>query len=136
MSVIASFPSGSNEIGYTIFNGHKTKALLEFTNSEAEPIIVSSVKGTLSSLESSPTEKPPFNGSPRNLTAARFNLAIQSGEKQSLAYTFTTDLHPQDLRMNIIATISNQNGTSYYVQAFNETVTIVDPEASIFDPQM
>ncbi|POS86898.1 hypothetical protein EPUL_001668 [Erysiphe pulchra] len=136
VSVITSFPSSSDELGLTIFNGQKTKALLEFTNSEAEPIIVSSVKGTLSSLESSPTEKIPINGNLLNLTAARFNIAIQSGEKQSLAYTFTTDLHPRNLRMNIFATISNQNGSSYQIQAFNKTVTIADPVASIFDPQI
>ncbi|RKF53641.1 putative signal sequence receptor alpha chain [Erysiphe neolycopersici] len=136
VSVIASFPSASDELGLTIFNGHKTKALIEFTNSEAGPIIVSSVKGTLSNVESSPTEKFPLKTNPRNLTASRFNVAIQPGEKQSLTYTFTTDLEPQDLRMNIIATISHQNGSIYHIQAFNKNVTIVDPVASIFDPQI
>ncbi|KAI6247367.1 hypothetical protein HI914_04437 [Erysiphe necator] len=132
VSVIASFPSSTDEFGLKIFNGHKTKAVLQFTNSEAEPIIVSSVKGILSSLKSSPTDLLPTV----NLTSARFNVAIKSSEKQSLSYTFTTDLHPQNLRLDIIATISNQNGSSYHIQAFNQTVTIVDPPASIFDPQI
>lgn len=75
-------------------------------------------------------------GNIRNLTSTRYNIAVPAGGKQSVAYTFTTSLHPQDLRMNIVASLADQEDIKYQVQVFNQTVAIVDPVASIFDPQM
>lgn len=44
-------------------------------------------------------------------------------------------MHPQDLRLNLAAVVSSHN-TFYTLQAFNGTVSIVEPDASIFDPQL
>lgn len=71
----------------------------------------------------------------RNLTTAQYAVEIPPGEKQSLPYRFQTNLHPQDLRLNLAAVIMSQS-TFYTLQAFNGTVSVVDPDASIFDPQM
>ena len=46
------------------------------------------------------------------------------------------ELQPQDLKLNLAAVITDQKGTAYTLQAFNETVSIVEPDTSIFDPQM
>ena len=72
----------------------------------------------------------------RNITATRYDVELPAGEKASLPFTFTTDLHPADLRLNLVAVITSQAGAVYQVQAFNETVSVVDAATSIFDPQM
>lgn len=71
----------------------------------------------------------------RNLTTVQYAVEIAPGEKQSLPYRFQTNMHPQDLRLNLAAVISSAN-TFYTLQAFNGTVSVVEPDASIFDPQL
>jgi len=44
-------------------------------------------------------------------------------------------LNPQDLRLNLVAVVE-QAGALYQIQAFNETVSVVEAATSIFDPQM
>ena len=45
-------------------------------------------------------------------------------------------MHPQDLRLHLVAILSNELGAIYTVNAFNETVSVVEPDASFFDPQL
>jgi len=97
---------------------------------------VSVIGGALSSLQQLPEGAHPGMAIVRNLTATRYDTVIPAGVKQSLAYTFTTDLHPQDLRLNLVAMVSTKAGLAYQVPAFNETVSVVEPATSIFDPQM
>lgn len=110
--------------------------MLDFKNNEAEAVQVSLIGGALSSLQQLPDGAPPTAAIIRNLTATRYDVEIPAGEKQSLPFAFTTDLHPQDLRLNLIAVVTSQAGNVYQVQAFNETVSVVEPATSIFDPQM
>jgi hypothetical protein len=72
----------------------------------------------------------------RNLTTSRYNVEIPAGQKTTLNYKFATELHPQELRLNIATILSDVNGAYYTIPAFNETVSIVEPDTSIFDPQM
>ena len=125
------FPS-SEIFGIKLVNGHATQALLSFSNEEPEPVGVSFIGGNLWTM-------PPVGQRPqaiRNLTTTRYNVEIPAGESESLSYSFTTDLHPQDMKLNLAAVITNSEGTPYTVQAFNETVSVVEADSSIFDPQM
>lgn len=72
----------------------------------------------------------------RNLTAVRYGVEVAAGAKESVPYNFATEMHPQDLRLNIAAVISDHQNTFYTVQAYNSTVSIVEQDTSIFDPQM
>jgi hypothetical protein len=135
VSVSASFPS-SEVFGVKLINGHATKAVLDFINNEAEAVTVAVIGGALSTLQQLPEGTHPSAAIVRNITATRYDVLIPAGEKQSLPFTFTTDLHPQDLRLNIIAVLGSTAGQVYQVQAYNETVTVVEPATSIFDPQM
>lgn len=71
----------------------------------------------------------------RNLTTTQYGVEIAPGEKQSLPYRFQTNMHPQDLRLNLAAVVMAQS-TFYTLQAFNGTVSVVEPDASMFDPQL
>ncbi|RKF77550.1 Increased recombination centers protein 22-2 [Golovinomyces cichoracearum] len=135
VSISASFPSSSDDLGVRILNGHKTCALLEFINSEAEPIIVSSVKGALFGLDAPQADAKPSASLIHNLTSANYNIEIQAGEKRAILFTFTTNFQPQDFRLNIAANISHREG-SHQVQAFDEIVKVLDSATSIFDPQI
>ncbi len=131
VAVSASFPD-AEIFGIKLVNGKPTKALLSFSNEEPEPVTVKFIGGALWT--------PPFDpqGSRvvRNLTATRYHIKIPAGEKQSLPYNFATELHPQDLRLELAAIMSSNDGKDFALQAFNETVSIVEPDTSIFDPQV
>lgn len=128
LSVTASFPQ-SEIFGVKLVNGHATQAVLSFQNSEPESISVVFVGGSLTSLE-----EPPVNL--RNLTVQRYNLEIPGGESQTVTYSFATELHPQDLRLSLVAMVTDSKQAFYTIQAYNGTVAVVEAPTSIFDPQM
>ena len=133
VKVTTSFPQ-SEVFGVKLINGHPTQALLSFHNEETTPVTVAFIGGSLLGPD------PKTNGETslivRNVTSTRYNVAIPAGEKESVSYSFATELHPQDLRLNLVAIITNSAGAIYTLQAYNETVSIVEPDASLFDPQM
>jgi hypothetical protein len=135
ISVSASFPA-SEVFGVKLVNGHATQALLDFTNDEADPVQVAIIGGALSTTQPLAPGTHPSAAIVRNLTGTRYDVEIPAGEKQTLPFTFTTDLHPQDLRLNLIAVVTSKAGEVYQVQAFNDTVSVVEAATSIFDPQM
>ena len=63
-------------------------------------------------------------------------MEIPAGQSESISYNFATELQPQDLKLNLAAVVTDSEGTPYTLPAFNETVSIVEPDTSIFDPQM
>ncbi len=131
VTVSASF-SDAEIFGIKLVNGKATKALVSFSNEEPEAVTVKFIGGALWT----PPFDPQGNKIVRNLTATRYHVEIPAGEKQSLPYNFATELHPQDLRLELAAIMSNRDGKDFALQAFNETVSIVEPDTSIFDPQM
>ena len=131
VSVSASFPD-AEIFGVKLVNGKPTQALFSFSNEEPEPLTVKFIGGALWT----PPFDPQGNRIVRNLTATRYNVEIPAGEKQSLPYSFATELHPQDLRLELAAIVSSSDGKDFALQAFNETVSIVEPDTSILNPRM
>ncbi|KAL2426243.1 hypothetical protein ABEF95_002461 [Exophiala dermatitidis] len=127
VTVEASFPD-AEIFGIKLVNGKPSEAVLSFLNEEPEPVTVQFIGGSLWTLESNPRIV-------RNLTTAQYAVEIPAGEKQSLPYRFQTNMHPQDLRLNLAAVVNAQS-TFYTLQAYNGTVSVVEPDASIFDPQI
>lgn len=131
MKVSTSFPS-SEIFGIKLINGHPTQALLSIINDDPEPVTVVFIGGSLWATDSGPKGSQVL----RNLTTTRYNIEIPAGIKESISYSFTTELLPQDLKLILAAVITDSEGTAYTLQAFNETVSVVEPDTSIFDPQM
>ncbi|CRG83727.1 hypothetical protein PISL3812_01082 [Talaromyces islandicus] len=128
VSVQASFPA-SEIFGIKLVNGQESQALLTFSNEEEVPVTVNFVGGSLMSLDE-PSKAV------RNLSTTTYGVEIAAGEKETLPYKITTEMHPQDLRLNLISVL-NKNVTQFFtIQAFNGTVSVVEPETSIFDPQI
>jgi hypothetical protein len=121
--------------GVKLINGRPTQSVLSIANNEPQPVKVSLVGGSLWA--------PPAAGAAggewrliQNLTATRYNLEVPAGAKESLSYAFTTDLQPADLRLNLGVMVADSKGKFYTLQAYNETVSVVEPETSLLDPQM
>ena len=129
--VSTSFPA-SEIFGIKLVNGHPTQALLSFTNDEPGPVTVNFIGGSLWTLD----VLGELSQNIRNLTTTRYNVQIPAVRNESLSYTFATEMHPQDLRLNLATVVSNSEGAFFTVQAFNGTVSVVEPDTSIFDPQM
>lgn len=128
VSAEASFPA-SEIFGVKLVNGKPTQALVTVTNGESSPITVNFIGGSLWDLNDEQSRIV------RNLTTTQYSVEIPAGQKQGLSYTFSTEMHPQDLRLQLSSIITT-GGNLYNVHAYNGTVSVVEPETSIFDPQM
>ena len=128
VSAQASFPA-SEIFGVKIVNGEPTQALVTFTNEESSAITVEFIGGSLWDLNDERSQVV------RNLTTTGYSVEIPAGQKEILSYSFSTEMHPQDLRLQISSIVSTA-GNLYNVHAYNGTVSVVEPETSIFDPQM
>jgi hypothetical protein len=117
-------------------NGKPTKAWVDITNNEEESVQVAFIGGSLLIQQQLDSELPPWAAVVRNLTSTRYDVEIPAGEKTSLTYNFVTDMHPQDLKLNLVAVIATHKGTIYQVKAYNGTVSVVEAATSVFDPQM
>ncbi|KAL9594066.1 MAG: hypothetical protein Q9219_007231 [cf. Caloplaca sp. 3 TL-2023] len=134
IKVSTSFPS-SEIFGVKLINNHPTLAVLSISNDEPAPVSVVFIGGSLWTLPDLPTS-PPTPQIVRNLTTTRYDVSIPAGEKQSVEYKFTTELQPQELKLNLALVVTDEEGTPYTLSAFNETVAVVEPDTSIFDPQI
>lgn len=116
-------------------NGRPTQALLDFTNNEAQPVELALIGGALVNPQPLPESVHPSAAIVRNLTSTKYGVEIPAGGSQSMPYFFTTDMQPQDLRLQLVAVLM-ANKEVYQIQAYNETVSVVEPAMSFFDPQM
>ncbi|KAJ5106692.1 hypothetical protein N7456_003367 [Penicillium angulare] len=128
VSAEASFPA-SEIFGIKLVNGHPTQAVIAITNDEPNPVTVNFIGGGLWTQEEE-------SKAVRNLTATRYGVEIPANSKESVSYSFATEMHPQDLRLQIAAIMADSEGKFFSVQAFDGSVSVVEPETSIFDPQI
>lgn len=136
VKISTSFPS-SEIFGIKLINGQATQAVLSVSNEEPDPVTVVFIGG---SLWTSPDFPSSQDGARivRNLTTTRYGVEIPAGQSESIRYKFATELQPQELKLNlaVVLTTAKNKGAPVTIQAFNETVAIVEPDTSIFDPQM
>ena len=130
VKVTATFPD-AEIFGIKIVNGKPANVELSFTNEETEPVAVQFVGGSLWT----PDFDPSGSRIVRNLTTKQYGIQIPAGESETLPYNILTNMHPAEFRLNLAAVLSK--GTNFFTQqAFNGTVQVVEPDSSIFDPQM
>jgi hypothetical protein len=129
VKVSVSFPQ-AEIFGVKLINGHATQARLSISNNEPESIGLSLIAGSLSHEAA---------GEPqivRNLTAQKYSIEIPAGQEETVPYTFTTDLHPRELRLQLVTVLRDGKNNFYTVPVYNETVTVVEKPTSLFDPQI
>jgi translocon-associated protein (TRAP) alpha subunit len=128
LTVQASFPA-SEIFGIKLVNGLPTQALLSFNNEEPSPVTVAFIGGSLWTTDEESRVV-------RNLTVTKYSVEISAGQKETIPYSFTTEMQPQDLRLKLVSIVSDKEGRYFTLDAFDGTVSVVEPETSIFDPQM
>lgn len=133
--VIATFPEADDIFGVKLVNGRPTKAVIDVTNNEAEPILVAFMGGQLLNPRDLAAEDP-VSTVVRNLTTVRYEAQVPAGEKASLPYSFVLDMQPQDVRLQLVAVVSNAANQVFQVGVYDQTVSIVEAPTSILDPQM
>ncbi|KAH8664053.1 hypothetical protein BX600DRAFT_436621 [Xylariales sp. PMI_506] len=133
--IVATFPD-SDIFGVKLVNGRPTKAVVDVTNHEDEPIQVAFVGGSLFTLKPLPEDAPASAGIVRNLSTLRYDAIIPSGSKQSLPFSFVLDMQPEDLRLQLSAVVTSSEGNMFQVPVANQTVSVVEAPISIFDPQI
>ncbi|KAI9859314.1 MAG: hypothetical protein M1824_003828 [Vezdaea acicularis] len=131
VSISASFPQ-SEIFGTKLVNGHPTRAVLSIANKEPGPVTIVMAGGSLWTL---PDSIYGPNQNLRNLSNTQYNLEVPAGSAESLTYSFATEMQPQDLRLSLVAVVKKED-SFYTLQVFNETVSVVEGETSLFDPQI
>ncbi|KAI2608254.1 uncharacterized protein GGS25DRAFT_267397 [Hypoxylon fragiforme] len=134
--LVATFPEAEDIFGVKLVNGRPTKAVIDITNNEDEPILVAFVGGQLLNPKDNGPNADPSSAVVRNLTSVSYQASIPAGEKQSLPYSFILDMQPQDVRLQLMAVVSNSANQIFQVGVYDHTVSIVEAPTSIFDPQI
>ncbi|KJR82868.1 signal sequence receptor alpha chain [Sporothrix schenckii 1099-18] len=139
IDVDTKFPE-ADIFGLKLINGRATKAIVEITNQEDSPVRVSILGGALVNPQLLPEGVSPSANIVVNLTTVSFegskDAVLQPGEKRGYPYNFVLDLQPRELRLDLMAIVTNAKGQLFQVIAHSDTATIVDPPINIFDPQM
>jgi hypothetical protein len=131
----ASFPD-ADIFGVKLVNGHPTKALVTVANRESTPFTLAFLTGALHSTKELPADAPAYQGILRNLSATQYNLEVPAGETKEIPYSFSQDMQPQDVQINLMAVVTNAQGNIFSLPVFNGTAAIVEAPTSFFDPQI
>jgi hypothetical protein len=129
VAVSVSFPQ-SEVFGVKLVNGHATEARLSVNNKEPTPIGVTVVGGSLIKEVNGQSQIV------KNLTSHKYSIQIPAGAEETIPYTFTTDVHPQNLRLQLVTVLRDSKGVLITVPVYNETVSVSEAPTSFFDPQM
>ena len=128
-----TFPS-SEIFGVKLVNGRTTTAQIEIRNRHTAPITLQVMGGSLTTPIDTPgAPDPPMIV--RNLTVQRYGVEIPATGEETLTYAINTEMHPQELRLNIMAVMQSEERV-YTKMVFNETVSVVEAPMSFLDPQM
>ncbi|OAR01006.1 hypothetical protein LLEC1_02177, partial [Akanthomyces lecanii] len=133
--ITATFPD-ADLIGLRLVNGKPTRAVVEVTNNDDGPIQVAFVSGTLSSDKPLPDDAPLYQSIVHNLTASQYNLPVAAGESKQVPYAFALDMQPQDVRVQLMAVVTDSKGGVFPITAYNGTASIVEAPTSFLDPQI
>jgi len=133
--IVGTFPE-ADIFGVKLVNGRPTKAVVEITNHEDEPITMAFMSGHLISTKELPEDAPLGSNVLRNLSSVRYEAVIPPGETQSLPYSFVLDMQPQDVRLQMMGVVMTSKNNIFQVETYNDIVSIVEAPTSILDPQI
>ncbi|KAM3582609.1 hypothetical protein VKS41_005252 [Umbelopsis sp. WA50703] len=126
IDIYGEFPN--NPFGI-IVNGQKNKLNVYFDNQADEAYTVNYISGAL-------VKPDDFSTIVRNLSVYKYDLTIPAKQKIAIPYQFHSEFSPQDLGLTVIIDFSDANKNPVRGIAYNGTVTVTDPEHSIFDVQL
>jgi len=111
-----------------LINGVANAVNVRVANLEAEPIVVEFIGASLVDVARNVVVK--------NFTSVKVGKAVGHDLQLDQTYSFTADLAEQELNLVIAVIITTPANEVVSVQAYNGTVIIAEPDASMSDPQM
>lgn len=112
-----------------IINGQKNTVKLNFNNKGESNYTIETILGQLVNKDN-PSEVY------RNLTAYRYSVAAPSMNDVDVLYKFYAEFPPQELELHIYVFFADEDGKKFRGIGYNETVTVTNPDVSIFDLQL
>jgi len=120
--VTAAFAE-SNPFGHVV-NGEKNTITLTVENKSGKNVTLVSVGGAVYNAQSNTLIK--------NLTTAMFKVPLMQAIRMQVPYIFYSEFKPGDVRLSIWLDHTLESDT-LRVEAYDSIVTVVEPEASVFD---
>ncbi|KAL1921618.1 uncharacterized protein VTP21DRAFT_11334 [Calcarisporiella thermophila] len=118
-----------NPIGVVV-NGQRNKVRVAFRNHDNKQYTIEHMSGAFVNPNN-------FSHIIRNITAYRYGTAVDGNTTVDVPYFFYPEFPPQDLGLTVIIDFKDPStGHTFRGVGFNSTVTVVDPEHSIFDLQL
>ncbi|KAK4632140.1 Increased recombination centers protein 22-2 [Fulvia fulva] len=133
VDVNVSFPD-AEIFGVKLVNGRPTRALFHIANNEDTDINVLLGLGALLTPLGTPGA-PEVPQVVRNMTGAKFGTVIAPKSKETLTYSFSNVMQPQDLTLEL-QTVIAKGQNMFTLTVFSESVSIVEAPTSILDPQI
>ncbi|KAF4120192.1 Translocon-associated protein (TRAP), alpha subunit [Geosmithia morbida] len=133
--VSTSFPD-ADIFGVKLVNGRPTTALIELANRDESPVQIAFVSGSLFTTRDVSDDTPLYDTILRNLTAVQQQVVVPAGESKSVPYSFSVDMLPQDVRVRLVAVVTDSKGNVFQVEAHNDIAAIVEAPISFLDPQI
>jgi len=124
--VTASFPE-ENPFGQ-IINGQRNRINLLVENQSEQNVTLLNIGGAF--------HDPNTNRLIQNTTSLNYGIALIQGVKLQLAYAFHTEFKPGDITLNVWINYVTSEDKLYHLTAFDQVVTVVEPEVSIFNYQV
>jgi len=112
-----------------VVNGQRNKLTVTLNNEEDNNFTVNFLAGSF-------VNPANFSQIIRNLTAIKYGTNVGPKETADIPFVFYSEFAPQELGLVVVVDFSDPTGIHYTGIAHNSTVTIVDPENSIFDLQL
>jgi len=126
VEVTAEFPDNPFSL---VVNGQRNKLKVTFNNEEDKNFTVHYLAGAF-------VNPANFSQILRNITALRYDVNVGPKESADIPFTFYSEFPPQEIGLVVVVDFSDLDGKRYTGIAHNATVTITDPESSIFDLQL
>jgi len=127
VSFAIEFPDAT-PLGVKLVNGEPSRVVVGFTNYEPDPVTLEWVGGSLWDQE--------VGASVKNFTAYKIGMKLENSQKVEVPYQFITDMPERDFLLNLQVVLTTKEGELVSATAFNNTVSVVEPDTSLLDPQL
>ncbi|CAG8532197.1 3580_t:CDS:2 [Diversispora eburnea] len=112
-----------------VVNGQKNAVKFTFDNKGEESYTINLIGGAL-------FNKDNLDQIVQNISYARFATPVPAMDHVDISYNFYAEFKPQEYELVLYVLFVDKDKKQFKGVGFNETVTIVDPDQSIFDLQL
>ncbi|WRT66401.1 uncharacterized protein IL334_003357 [Kwoniella shivajii] len=124
VTVTASFPE-TNPFGLVV-NGEQNGLLLHLVNQGSRNYTLVSASASYHDINN-------HWATVRNASTLKYGVPLVAGSNYSAPYSFNSEFKPQEVGLTVWVNLA-EGDSVHHVTAYNQTVSIVEPAATWFDP--